>query len=79
MLTCTAIPNSDWPSLAPFLHRHNRRPDGRVHCLHTEQGETEGSHAQELREAFSGVRAFTFVDAHLDEIPRDGTVVAYCT
>lgn len=50
MLTCTAIPNSDWPSLAPFLHRHNRRPDGRVHCLHTEQGETEGSHAQELRE-----------------------------
>jgi GNAT superfamily N-acetyltransferase len=50
MPTFRVLSATDWPGLAPFLHRHNRRPDGRVHCLHTEQGESEESHAQELRE-----------------------------
>jgi GNAT superfamily N-acetyltransferase len=50
MPTLSVVPSSAWPTLAPFLHRHNRRPDGRVRCLHTEQGEGEESHAQELRQ-----------------------------
>lgn len=44
------VPPADWPTLASFLHRHNRRPDGRVHCLHAEQGDSAQTHADELRE-----------------------------
>lgn len=42
------LPPSDWPLLADFIHRHNQRPDGRVRCLHAEQGTDAQAHAQEL-------------------------------
>jgi ribosomal protein S18 acetylase RimI-like enzyme len=38
----------DWPALAPFVHRHNRRADGGVRCLHTAQGDSVAQHAHEL-------------------------------
>lgn len=39
---------ADWPSLAPFIHRHNRRADGGERCLHAHQGDTVEQHAHEL-------------------------------
>jgi len=48
MWTCRPLPPTDWPALAGFIHRHNRRPDGRPRCLHADQGETEAAHAEEL-------------------------------
>ena len=39
---------ADWPALAPFIHRHNRRADGRERCLHAHQGDTVAQHAHEL-------------------------------
>ena len=37
-----------WPALAPFIHHHNRRADGRERCLHAHQGDTVEQHTQEL-------------------------------
>jgi ribosomal protein S18 acetylase RimI-like enzyme len=39
---------ADWPALAPFIHRHNRRADGGVRCLHAAQGDGVDQHAHEL-------------------------------
>ncbi|WP_284615464.1 GNAT family N-acetyltransferase [Aquabacterium humicola] len=47
------LPRSDWSALAPFIHRHNR-VDGGVRCLHAEQGDTVGQHAQELADLAAG-------------------------
>ena len=43
-----SVPAAQWPRLAPFVFRHNRLEDGRVRCMHSEQGETEAAHLQEL-------------------------------
>lgn len=42
------LPPSDWPLLAGFIHQHNQRRDGRVRCLHAEQGPDAQAHALEL-------------------------------
>jgi ribosomal protein S18 acetylase RimI-like enzyme len=42
------VPPSDWPRLGPFIFRHNRLDDGRVRCLHGDQGDTEAAHVHEL-------------------------------
>ncbi len=39
----------DWPALAGFIHVHNRRPDGRVRCLHAECGGSVQQQHDELR------------------------------
>ena len=39
---------ADWPALAAFIHRHNRRADGGERCLHAHQGDTVAQHAHEL-------------------------------
>lgn len=42
------VPHNEWPSLGAFIFRHNRAADGRVRCLHGEQGDDEPSHVTEL-------------------------------
>lgn len=40
---------ADHEALAHFVWRHNRRADGRVRCLHADQGELEADHLRELQ------------------------------
>ncbi len=40
MWHCRVVPPADWASLAAPLHHWNQRADGRVRCLHAEQGAT---------------------------------------
>ena len=49
---------ADWPALAAFIHRHNRRADGGVRCLHAEQGDSVALHAEELAALPPGEAAF---------------------
>lgn len=56
-----------WPELAAFIHAHNRRGDGRVRCLHAENGDSVQAQAAELR-ALPADEA-CFVTAH-DEAGR---------
>lgn len=39
---------AEWPALAPFIHRHNRRADGGERCLHAHQGDTVAQLEHEL-------------------------------
>lgn len=43
------VPRGDEPALAAFVHRANRRPDGRARCLHADQGEDVATLLAELR------------------------------
>lgn len=47
-LLSTPVPRRDWPALAAFIHRHNRRDDGRARCLHAEHGESADDQTQEM-------------------------------
>jgi ribosomal protein S18 acetylase RimI-like enzyme len=49
MWTVRPVPHDQWPALADFIHAHNRRPDGRVRCLHAEHGASAQDQADELR------------------------------
>jgi ribosomal protein S18 acetylase RimI-like enzyme len=42
------VARDDWPALAGFIHRHNRRADGSVRCLHAAQGDSVTALANEL-------------------------------
>jgi len=42
------VPPKEWVTLAGFIHASNRHADGRVRCLHAEQGDGIESHAHEL-------------------------------
>jgi ribosomal protein S18 acetylase RimI-like enzyme len=42
------VPPSEWPSLGAFIFQSNRAADGRVRCLHGDQGDDERSHVAEL-------------------------------
>lgn len=42
------VPPDEWPVLAAFIFRGNRCADGRVRCLHGDQGDDEHSHVAEL-------------------------------
>jgi ribosomal protein S18 acetylase RimI-like enzyme len=48
----------DWPALGAFIFRSNRSPDGRVRCLHGDQGDDERSHVAELAELPADQAAF---------------------
>lgn len=42
------VGRAHWPELAAFIHRHNRRGDGRVRCLHAEHGDSPDAQASEM-------------------------------
>lgn len=42
------VARAHWPELAAFIHRHNRRSDGRARCLHAEHGDTADAQASEM-------------------------------
>ena len=52
------VPPSEWPGLGAFIFRNNRTTDGRVRCLHGDQGGDECSHVAELAELPAGEAAF---------------------
>ena len=52
------VPPTEWPALGAFIFRSNRTADGRVRCLHGDQGGDERSHVAELVELRSGEAAF---------------------
>jgi ribosomal protein S18 acetylase RimI-like enzyme len=52
------VPPSEWPALGAFIFRSNRTADGRVRCLHGDQGGDERSHVAELAELPAGEAAF---------------------
>ena len=58
MLVPELVPPTDWPALGAFIFLSNRTADGRVRCLHGEQGSDERSHVVELAELPSGEAAF---------------------
>ena len=49
---------AEWPALGAFIFQHNRTADGRVRCLHGEQGDDERSHVAELAELPADEAAF---------------------
>jgi GNAT superfamily N-acetyltransferase len=48
MAQIETLVTAQWPSLAEFIHRCNRRADGKPRCLHAAQGDTVEAHAAEL-------------------------------
>jgi ribosomal protein S18 acetylase RimI-like enzyme len=52
------VPPSEWPSLGEFIFQSNRTADGRVRCLHGDQGDDERSHVAELADLRAGEGAF---------------------
>lgn len=42
------LPPAEWPAWAGFVQMHNQRADGRVRCLHAEQGADTAALAAEL-------------------------------
>ena len=58
MLMPRHVPPGEWPTLGPFIFRCNRTADGRLRCLHGDQGDNEGSHVAELAELPAGEAAF---------------------
>lgn len=53
-----AVPPDEWPALGAFIFRSNRMADGRVRCLHGDQGDDEQSHINELAQLPTGEAAF---------------------
>jgi [ribosomal protein S18]-alanine N-acetyltransferase len=49
---------SEWPALGAFIFRSNRTADGRVRCLHGDQGDDERSHVAEIAALPAGEAAF---------------------
>jgi ribosomal protein S18 acetylase RimI-like enzyme len=58
MFVPALVPASEWPSLGTFIFQSNRHADGRVRCLHGDQGDDERSHVVELADLPSGEAAF---------------------
>jgi ribosomal protein S18 acetylase RimI-like enzyme len=58
MLVPEPVPPSEWPALGAFIFRSNRTADGRVRCLHGDQGDDERSHVAELAELPAEEAAF---------------------
>ena len=58
MLVPEPVPPTEWPALGAFIFRSNRTADGRVRCLHGDQGGDERSHMAELAELPAGEAAF---------------------
>ena len=58
MLVPVAVPPDEWPALGAFIFRSNRTADGRVRCLHGDQGDDEHKHVAELAGLPRGEAAF---------------------
>lgn len=58
MLVPEPVPHTEWPALGAFIFRSNRTADGRVRCLHGDQGGDERSHLAELAELPKDEAAF---------------------
>jgi [ribosomal protein S18]-alanine N-acetyltransferase len=58
MLVPERVPPTEWPALGAFIFLSNRTADGRVRCLHSDQGGDERSHVAELAELPAGDAAF---------------------
>jgi ribosomal protein S18 acetylase RimI-like enzyme len=56
------VPPAEWRALAPLIFALNRRADGRVRCLHFEQGDDEAAHANELGALAADEALFVAVD-----------------
>ena len=54
---------AEWPAWGSFVAQHNRRADGRVRCLHSEQGDSADSHAAELRSLPADEAVFAVAEA----------------
>lgn len=54
----SAVPHAAWSTLGAFVFRHNRTADGRVRCLHGDQGDDEAGHVAELAGLRAGEAAF---------------------
>ena len=52
----------DFDPLAAWVHRLNRRPDGRARCLHSEQGDSVEDHRRELHSLAASERLFLAAD-----------------
>lgn len=57
-LVPTPVRPDEWPALGAFIFRCNRTADGRVRCLHGDQGDDERRHVAELAELKGGEAAF---------------------
>jgi ribosomal protein S18 acetylase RimI-like enzyme len=58
MIVATAVPPPEWPGLGAFIFQSNRMADGRVRCLHGDQGDDEQGHVAELAQLQSDEAAF---------------------
>lgn len=58
MFVPALVPPSEWPALGAFIFQSNRTADGRVRCLHGDQGDDERSHVAELAELRAGEATF---------------------
>lgn len=56
--TPAAVPPGEWPALGAFIFRNNRTADGRVRCLHGDQGDDERGHVAELAGLPAGEAGF---------------------
>lgn len=56
------VPPAEWRTLAPLVFGLNRRADGRVRCLHFEQGDDEAAHANELGALGADAAVFIVAD-----------------
>ena len=52
------VPPGEWPALGEFIFKSNRTVDGRVRCLHGDQGDDERSHVAELANLRASEAAF---------------------
>lgn len=52
------VPPAGWPALGGFIFRNNRTADGRVRCLHGDQGDDEHRHVAELAALAADEAAF---------------------
>ena len=68
MMPAPAVPTDEWPTLGAFIFRHNRTADGRVRCLHGDQGDDEAKHVAELAALRDGEAAFWRVDGTRGEL-----------
>jgi [ribosomal protein S18]-alanine N-acetyltransferase len=56
--TPALVPPSEWSALGEFIFKSNRTADGRVRCLHGDQGDDERSHVAELADLPPGEAVF---------------------
>jgi ribosomal protein S18 acetylase RimI-like enzyme len=58
MVLPAPVPASEWPGLGEFIFHSNRTADGRVRCLHGDQGDDQRSYVTELASLPVGEASF---------------------